>query len=47
MTKDEIYKSIQLLLQETQNRYIPETKEGLLIRREEGDYIIKVTKKKQ
>ncbi len=46
MTKDEIYKIIQSFLEKREDQDIPLTKEGLLVRTVEKDYVIKVIKKK-
>lgn len=47
MKRDEIYLIIQELLQERECTKVPLVKEGLVVKRPEADYVIKVTKKKQ
>ena len=46
MKKEEVYKEIQEFLKKRECYNIPLNKEGLVIRRPESDYVIKVTKKK-
>ena len=47
MKRDEIYSIIQDFLQERECCEVPLIKEGLVIKRPEADYVVKVTKKKQ
>ncbi len=46
MDKNKVYKIIQEFLQRREGQEIHLLKEGLLVRRTDSDYIIKVTKKK-
>lgn len=46
MTRNEVYKLIQDFLINREENDIPLIKDGLLVSRAEGDYIIKVIKKK-
>jgi hypothetical protein len=46
LDKQELYSIIQLFLEKRELQNIPLLKEGLLVSRPEGDFIIKVTKQK-
>lgn len=46
MEKKDVYEIIQMFLEKREEQNIPLTKEGLLLREKDKDYIIKVTKKK-
>jgi hypothetical protein len=46
MTRDQVYNIIKEFLEKRELHDIPLLKEGLLVRRPDSDYIIKVTKKK-
>ena len=46
MTKEELYNIIQMFLEKRELQNIPLIKEGLLVSRQEGDFVIKITKHK-
>jgi hypothetical protein len=46
MDKKILYSLIQEMIEEREKSKIPLTKEGLLVSRKEGDYIIKIIKLK-
>jgi hypothetical protein len=46
LERKEVYKEVQDFLKKRECYNIPLSKEGLVVRRPEADYIIKITKKK-
>lgn len=47
MKKEQLYKKIQKMLECKECQEIPLAKEGLVIRKDDSDYVVKITKKKK